>query len=169
MRRAAGRSILDCPYLYHPLSSSLPGALGLRAWLLGGSGELRRPRRQQPGCLKSFYAGSKRSSGSGLASPCGQAGPGGQPAFALSRARVAGGLAAPRRGAGRAAGRPPGGIRVSGAVGGLREPRREFCLGSQAARHSPGPLFLPADPRPTGRRPQPWSPSPTNCSSSCPS
>ena len=54
VRRAEGRSILDCPDLYHPLSSSLPGALGLRAWLLGGSGELRRPRRQQPGCLKSF-------------------------------------------------------------------------------------------------------------------
>lgn len=59
MRRAEGRSILDSPDLYHPLSSSLPGALGLRAWLLGGSGELRRPRRQQSGCVKGLTQAAK--------------------------------------------------------------------------------------------------------------
>lgn len=51
-RRADGRSILAGPALDRPWSSSLPAALGLRAWLLGGSAARRRPRRL-PGRLKS--------------------------------------------------------------------------------------------------------------------
>lgn len=65
VRRAGGRSIPDCPGLYRPLSSSLPRALGLRAWLLGGSGARWRPLRL-PGRLKSGLAGGKRCRGCGL-------------------------------------------------------------------------------------------------------
>ncbi|KAK7831335.1 hypothetical protein U0070_024623, partial [Myodes glareolus] len=65
VRRTGGRSIPDCPGLYRPLSSSLPRALGLRAWLLGGSGARRRPLRL-PGRLKSGLAGGKRCRGCGL-------------------------------------------------------------------------------------------------------
>lgn len=65
VRRTGGRSIPDCPGLYRPLSSSLPRALGLRAWLLGGSGARRRLLRL-PGRLKSGLAGGKRCRGCGL-------------------------------------------------------------------------------------------------------
>lgn len=72
MKPAEGRSILHRPGLYHPLSSSLPRALGLRAWLLGGSGARRRPLRL-PGRLNSGLAGGKRCRGGGLVGRQGRA------------------------------------------------------------------------------------------------
>lgn len=115
--------------------------MGLRAWLLGGSGVRRWPRRL-PGRSKSCYAGGKRSSGGGLASPWKQAGPGGRAAFESGPGcGWTGG-----RGAGCAAGGPQSGVRVSRAAGGWREPRRESSRGSRAASHSAGLLFLAADP-----------------------
>lgn len=65
VKPADGRSIHDRPGLYRPLSSSLPRALGLPAWLLGGSGARRRPLRL-PGRLNSGLAGGKRCRGGGL-------------------------------------------------------------------------------------------------------
>lgn len=84
MKRAGGRSIPDCPGLYSPLSSSLPGALGLRAWLLGGSGARRRPLRL-PGRLKSRLAGGKRCRG------CGRVGRGCRAGVGLGSGRRPGG------------------------------------------------------------------------------
>lgn len=72
VKPADGRSILDRPGLYRPLSSSLPRALGLRAWLLGGSGARRRPLRL-PGRLNSGLAGGKRCRGGGLVGQQGRA------------------------------------------------------------------------------------------------
>lgn len=78
VKAADGRSIPDRPGLYHPLSSSLPRALGLRAWLLGGSEARRRPLRL-PGRLNSGLAGGKKVLGWRA---CGAAGPGSGAAFA---------------------------------------------------------------------------------------
>lgn len=72
VKPADGRSILDRPGLYRPLSSNLPRALGPRAWLLGGSGARRRPLRL-PGRLNSGLAGGKRCRGGGLVGEQGQA------------------------------------------------------------------------------------------------
>lgn len=72
VKPADGRSILDRPGLYRPLSSNLPGALGLPAWLLGGSGARRRPLRL-PGRLNSGLAGGKRCLGGGLVGRLGRA------------------------------------------------------------------------------------------------
>lgn len=164
---AKGRSIFDCPGLYHPLSSSLPCAQGLRAWLLGGSGARWRPRRP-PGRLKSGYAGGKRCSGGGLPSPCRLAQPAAEWLLSSVGARLRvdcqpgdgkpGALQAGRRaGSGRLGPRAgDGSLTQSPAVGG----------GLPAAH--PGPSSSQQTP-PVGRRPRPWSPSPTNCSSSCPS
>lgn len=92
---------------------------------------------------------------------------GGGAAFAWSRGRVrswAGGPASGSRARCRRqrAGshswfRRPGPERAAGSRGGSRAPR-----------NSPGPPSLQQTP-PAGRTPRPWSPSPTNCSSSCPS
>lgn len=71
VKAADGRSIPGRPALYHPLSSSLPRALGLRAWLLGGSGARRRPLRL-PGRLNSGSAGGKRCRGGGFVGRQGQ-------------------------------------------------------------------------------------------------
>ena len=73
----------------------------------------------------------------------------------------------------------------AGEPGALQADRRagSLCPGlGRAAGASPGALpgvagcppltrapLPPSRPPPTGRRPRPWSPSPTNCSSSCPS
>lgn len=121
VKRAGGRSIPGCPGLYRPLSSSLPRALGLRAWLLGGSGARRRPLRL-PGRLKSSLAGGKRCRGA---------------AGLWGRVRRTGvGLGPGRRpwGAGPGAGEPsrPAGVRPASFSGSLPcRPRRRRDHGLQ--------------------------------------
>lgn len=105
VRRAGGRSIPDCPGLYRPLSSSLPRALGLRAWLLGGSGARWRPLRL-PGRLKSGLAGGKRCRG------CGLVGRGRR-----ARGRVRAWSAARGSGAGRCGGSRACGVRLHASRG----------------------------------------------------
>lgn len=167
-KRKEGRSIRHCPGLYHPLSSSFPPTLGLRAWLLGGS-EARRMPRRLPGRLKSCNAGGKRFSGGGFASPCGRAGRPSNLCLCFQSEQGEGWAGGPgpgcparcRRRQARAAERVP-------EVGSPRAGGGSPAGGRGPAASHPGPSS-PKQTPPAGRAARPWSPSPTNCSSSCPS
>lgn len=103
-KRAEGRSIFAGLSLYHPLSSSLPGPLGLQTWLLGGSWARRWPRRL-PGRLKSGYAGGRRSSSGGLATTWRRAGLGCPVALPSVREELGGWAGAPELGSAARCGR----------------------------------------------------------------